>query len=223
MRNSSIVDEDGANEVFSVNLTPKNWAKLCKDKSEGWFARNGEYSLDQLDAEIARLGRLKISYKAMAVTMGVGEDQDGANTGGSKYPVAESDEKKPDLDASNRALQQAFQGVYEAEGELAGDNKKLRASKTGKKVKRGEGGNPAPEGESLAEGSPDEANKKGLQEKKTKSEETLKDRRKKLAAAIGTSQEDQVAYNKATMATMSDSEYAPFRGNPLWKAQYVMK
>ncbi|KAK0612567.1 hypothetical protein B0T17DRAFT_564881 [Bombardia bombarda] len=58
MRNSTIVDADGANEVYLVDLTPKNWATLCKQKQEGWFRRNGQYSLEQLDGEIQRLQRL---------------------------------------------------------------------------------------------------------------------------------------------------------------------
>lgn len=232
-----MVDENGANEVFNVNLTPKNWAGLCKKKSEGWFARNGEYSLDQLDAEIARLERLRISYDAMAATMGIGPDKERANTGGSKYPVAVSDEKKPDLDASNEALKKAFQDVYEAEGELAGDNKKLRELKMVEKGKdKGDADGKQSGGDEAAKEDGDtedkkgddetqagqqsgEPTKKGLQDKKTKSENTLKERRQKLAAPISTSQEDQVAYNKATMANMSDSKYDPVPGAPLWNVR----
>ncbi|KAK0741578.1 hypothetical protein B0T18DRAFT_307044, partial [Schizothecium vesticola] len=51
-RNSTLVDVDGANEVLGVNLTPKNWATLCKQKQDGWFQRNGKYTVEQLDAEI---------------------------------------------------------------------------------------------------------------------------------------------------------------------------
>lgn len=256
-----MVDEDGANEVFNVNLTPKNWATLCKQKSEGWFARNGEYSLDQLDAEIARLRRLQISYDAMAVAMGIDTDKEHDNKGASKYPVAGSDEKIPDLKASDKALHKAFLGVYESEGDLAGHNKKLpvRASKTVKEVKgkgdetpgpttekkpvpktvepptQATGGNAATEtgrtaaaatggtpatsgtpaaalatgektGETQGAGSRVEETENEIKEKKRKSEQLLKEQRKTLAAAISASQEDQVAYNKATMASMSDGE-----------------
>ena len=65
MRNSTIVDADGANEVWTVDLTPKNWATLCQQKQEGWFKRNGDFSIDQLDAEIQRLDRLSRSYAAL--------------------------------------------------------------------------------------------------------------------------------------------------------------
>ncbi|PMD59936.1 uncharacterized protein K444DRAFT_722797 [Hyaloscypha bicolor E] len=51
-RNSTIVDEDGANELQSVRLTPRNWAQLCQDKVTQWRATNGGYSYEQLEAEI---------------------------------------------------------------------------------------------------------------------------------------------------------------------------
>lgn len=65
IRNSTIVDADGSNEVHTVVLTPKNWATLCKGQAEGWYSEYGYYSLAQIDAEIARLTQLQMSYSAM--------------------------------------------------------------------------------------------------------------------------------------------------------------
>jgi hypothetical protein len=38
---------------------------LCKQKADGWFSRNGQWTIEQIDAEIARLTRLLFSYQAM--------------------------------------------------------------------------------------------------------------------------------------------------------------
>lgn len=63
MRNSTMVDADGSNELHGVLLTPPDWATYCKNKADGWYERNEGYTLEQLEAEIARLKRLRISYE----------------------------------------------------------------------------------------------------------------------------------------------------------------
>ena len=112
IRNSTIVDSDGANEVQGITLTPKNWATLCQQKQLGWFKRNGNYSLEQIDAEIERLQRLKISYDVL---------NDLTLSATSTYPVSDSTKAKPtttettaDTDLSNK-----FKALYNAEAELA--------------------------------------------------------------------------------------------------------
>ncbi|KAH8678320.1 hypothetical protein BX600DRAFT_532153 [Xylariales sp. PMI_506] len=65
LRNSMIVDGNGANEVAGVTLTPRQWATYCKHKAENWYKRNGNYTVSQLDAEIERLQNLKLSYEVV--------------------------------------------------------------------------------------------------------------------------------------------------------------
>jgi hypothetical protein len=46
-------------------------ATLCIKKASDWYACNGGYSLEWLDAEIERLARLQLSYEALnEVTIG---------------------------------------------------------------------------------------------------------------------------------------------------------
>ncbi|KAK4183746.1 hypothetical protein QBC35DRAFT_418305 [Podospora australis] len=131
MRNSTFVDADGANEVLLVNLTPKNWATLCKQKQEGWFKRNGQYSLEQLDAEIQRLTRLLASYETLqAVTTPGGT---GANGGAPAkalepaFPIANPSEVAPtkSLVDSDADLAQAFKTLYIKEAAFNNQSVKL--------------------------------------------------------------------------------------------------
>ena len=55
LRNSTIPDADGANEFYGVSLTCGRWATYCKRIAEGWYDRNGKYTIGQINAEIARL------------------------------------------------------------------------------------------------------------------------------------------------------------------------
>jgi hypothetical protein len=80
MRNSSIVDSDGANELWGVELTPKNWATICKNAVDGWWKKNGMYSIEQLTAEINRLMQVRASYAAM---------KEAFNPDDSAYPYVE--------------------------------------------------------------------------------------------------------------------------------------
>ncbi|KAK3985320.1 hypothetical protein QBC44DRAFT_405143 [Cladorrhinum sp. PSN332] len=110
MRNSTIVDADGANEVLLVNMTPKHWATLCKQKQEGWFRRNGSYSLEQLDGEIRRLTRLLSSYETLQTLPSLRSD----------FPLADPADVKPDidLDTAEKNLHAAFENLYIAEANV---------------------------------------------------------------------------------------------------------
>ncbi|KAI1192407.1 hypothetical protein F5X97DRAFT_317457 [Nemania serpens] len=145
LRNSTIVDADGVNEVQGVNLTPKNWALLCQQKARDWFKRNGTYSLEQVEAEIARLNQLKLSYEALrsATTAKVptfpvqapeappkvkGGDGDGTTTGGDGGGTTTGGDgggtttgggTNPS-DNIDTLLSTAFTKLYSAEGKLAG-------------------------------------------------------------------------------------------------------
>ena len=55
LRNSTIPDADGANEFYGVSLTCGLWASYCKRIAEGWYDRNDNYTISQINAEIARL------------------------------------------------------------------------------------------------------------------------------------------------------------------------
>lgn len=137
MRNSTIVDADGANEVLLVNLSPKNWATLCKQKQEGWFRRNGQYSLEQLEAEIQRLQRLLTSYEVLRqvttpkrISRDPNRGANGAPAGASgapSFPLANPEDMKPasDLKASDDALEQAFKDLYIAEAVMNSQEAKV--------------------------------------------------------------------------------------------------
>ncbi|KAI1119698.1 hypothetical protein F5Y10DRAFT_273838 [Nemania abortiva] len=43
-RNLVVIDPDGSTEWQEVNLTPANWATLCKEKVDQWQAQNGRLS-----------------------------------------------------------------------------------------------------------------------------------------------------------------------------------
>ena len=111
LRNSTIPDSDGASEVYSVSLTPNRWATYCKRKAEGWYARNGGYTLGQLDAEIARLTSLLDSYNMAETTV-----KDHAGT----YPVANPTKPTTDPKTTTQTLTTKMTALYTAQGELAG-------------------------------------------------------------------------------------------------------
>ena len=112
LRNSTIADADGANEVYGVSLTPSRWATYCKLKAEGWYDRNGKYTLGQIDAEIARLEGLLSSY----------HDLDQAIKGGKerKYPVQGAIEPPKKISETQGTLDQNTSDLYNAQGSLAG-------------------------------------------------------------------------------------------------------
>lgn len=121
MRNSTFVDADGANELQGVNLSPKNWATLCQKKSEGWFKRNGEYSLPQLDAEILRLENLKLSYNVMKGL---------TDKATPEYPLKAPEGEGSGTESSDQQsaddLKAQYEALYKAEADLAGESAKIR-------------------------------------------------------------------------------------------------
>ncbi|KAL1844760.1 hypothetical protein VTK73DRAFT_1845 [Phialemonium thermophilum] len=173
MRNSTMVDADGANELLGVVMTPKNWATLCKQKQEGWFKRNGEYSLEQLDAEIGRLQRLQTSYQVLqSVTTGADK---------STYPIANADSAKPsvDLDAAQTKLRGAFKDLYDAEAKMNNETAVLRSKKTD-----------------------DERKTFASSKEYTDAVSGLATARAELAATIKTDTETRAAWNKYNMARL---------------------
>lgn len=131
MRNSTIVDADGANEVLLVNLTPKHWATLCQKKQEGWFRRNGSYSLEQLDGEIRRLSRLLSSYETLQTVTTPREHPAVANsklpTLRSDFPLVDPADVKPDVDpeTADKNLHTAFENLYIAEATVNSMNAQI--------------------------------------------------------------------------------------------------
>ena len=110
-------------------------ATLCKNKADGWYRRNGEFSLEQVEAEIDRLGRLLLSYKAMSAAMGftVTETDDNITLGAQdansvKYPVAPG--TKPDTAANDVTLQAAYTDLYTKQAALTAAVNKLTQAKT---------------------------------------------------------------------------------------------
>jgi hypothetical protein len=107
-RNSTIVDEDGVNELQSVRLTPRNWAQLCQDKVTQWRATNGGYSYEQLEAEIERLTELSISMDMMKTAI--------TNT---DFPVDKTaGDPDPSVDTANTGLKTAYSDLYKSQGAL---------------------------------------------------------------------------------------------------------
>ncbi|KAK3711832.1 hypothetical protein LTR37_009350 [Vermiconidia calcicola] len=128
LRNSTVVEVDGSNKVNLVSLTPKNWATLCKMKEDGWFARNGDYTLEQLNAEIDRLSRLLVSYKVMGSAMGytIAPDLTVSDPDATKvtYPVDLPGEA-PDTKGPSDNLQTAYADLYTKSALLSAVNRKL--------------------------------------------------------------------------------------------------
>ncbi|KAL5346190.1 hypothetical protein ACLOAV_008456, partial [Pseudogymnoascus australis] len=126
-RNSTIVDEDGANELQSVQLTPKDWAHLCQVKADDWKDMNGGYSYDQLVAEIGRLKELGISMEAMQEAI-ASSGVSNQTPSGEPRPKAEDSVAGP--------LKSAYAALYAAQGKLTGlyaskaDAEKIRNQST---------------------------------------------------------------------------------------------
>ena len=127
LRNSTIPDADGANELYGVSLTPGRWATYCKLKAEGWYARNGRYTIGQIDAEIARLEGLLASYKKMEEAVKGGKDR--------KYPVQKAQEPSKKVDETQRDVDSALTALYDAQGLLSGATWNLAHAKPEEKEK----------------------------------------------------------------------------------------
>ncbi|KAE8150823.1 hypothetical protein BDV25DRAFT_139419 [Aspergillus avenaceus] len=186
IRNSVVVDADGSNEVNLVTLTPKNWATLCRKKEEGWFERNGHYSLEQLQAEIERLERLQTSYVAMGEAMGFTITLNpklsvtGPDTTKIKYPVADPG-GSPSTKPADDAAKAAFKATYEAQGALADAERKLRQN---------------------TDKSQDQKHKDDVKAK----EAALNEKRKELANKTAAQQDAHSEYAKWAISTMNDQD-----------------
>ncbi|KAK0105142.1 hypothetical protein ONS95_004459 [Cadophora gregata] len=113
LRNSTIPDADGSSEVYGVSLTPSRWATYCQRKAEGWYRKNGTYTLAQLDSEIARLESLKDSYKSAQDLLGDG-------TGKPVYPVANAVAPTTNREDSKKAINDNLALLYKAQASLSG-------------------------------------------------------------------------------------------------------
>ncbi|KAF2019517.1 hypothetical protein BU24DRAFT_386453 [Aaosphaeria arxii CBS 175.79] len=121
LRNSTIPDADGANEVYGVALTPGRWATYCKRKAEGWYQRNGNYTLGQLDAEIARLSSLLDSYNTTNTKI---------TKSPSEYPVKGATASTTlELEKKKANVTTATNNLYDAQAELADKAKAEAAAK----------------------------------------------------------------------------------------------
>lgn len=129
LRNSTIPDTTGSSEVYGVSLTPSKWAAYGKRKVEGWYARNGTYTLAQLDSEIARLESLLRSYE-LASSL-VDKDKDGKP----QYPVVGALHPSQSLEDSKAKVEAAMTSLYEKQAALAGVISNLRQGKPGDQEK----------------------------------------------------------------------------------------
>ncbi|KAK5163218.1 uncharacterized protein LTR77_010804 [Saxophila tyrrhenica] len=174
----------GVSLVQQVSLTPKNWASLCKQRVEGWFARNDAYSIDQLDGEIERLNQLRISYLTIATAMGMTVDAQNNVTAvdatKATYPLPAADATEPTKpSAADGTLQTAYQGTYTAQAVLAGAMKKAQAA-----------------GKTPADILEDDAVKTATT--------TLNTSRANLAAAVDTHRQAAADWTKWASSTMTD-------------------
>ena len=127
LRNSTMVDADGANEVYGASLTLSRWATYCKRKAEGWYERNGKYTLGQINAEIARLEGLLDSYNKVEAAVKGGENR--------KYPAQKAVQPTKPIAETQKDLDKAMTDLYEAQGLLAGAKWNLEHAKPYEKEK----------------------------------------------------------------------------------------
>ncbi|KAK3361626.1 hypothetical protein B0T24DRAFT_684657 [Lasiosphaeria ovina] len=113
MRNSTIVDADGANELQEVNLTPKTWASLCRDKVEGFKTGRPAFTRDQVTSEISRLTEFEASLNALKTEVTASPPT---------YPK-DNVGPKPDITTEQAGLTTAYSDLYQAQGKAnGGDN-----------------------------------------------------------------------------------------------------
>ena len=121
MRNSSVVDSDGANLVYTVTLEPKQWATYCKRNAEGWYNRNGTYTLGQIENEITRLQSLLQSYtKAHGLI----------ETSPLTFPTNGAETPATTQDKANTEVATALEELYKAQAKVTGDRIKKVPSPT---------------------------------------------------------------------------------------------
>ncbi|KAG4291462.1 hypothetical protein FPRO06_03347 [Fusarium proliferatum] len=116
LRNSTLPDETGASDVYGVSLTPARWATYCKRKAEGWYDRNGAYTLGELDSEIARLNTLASSYTAAQEL--IKDHKYPADT--STTPAAIKSPTVAKVSDADTALAASLSTLYTAEGNSGG-------------------------------------------------------------------------------------------------------
>lgn len=160
-----------------VTDIPLHRATLCKGKAEGWYKKNGNYSLEQLQAEIERLTRLKISYITMGEAMGFVFKEESISIGkrepkNATYPVKPDSndqvDQAPDTKTADTAVKKALKDLYASQGAFA------------KKESKKKGG------------------------EKNKQETDLDNKRKALADAIETQGEKHLEYTKWAIANMKE-------------------
>lgn len=128
LRNSTIPDADGSSEVYGVSLTPNRWATYCKRKAEGWYDRNGKFTLGQLDSEIARLESLLQSYDSAGDLI---KDKDGKR----QYPVKDAEEPKVTPDETKQGVKDKLSTLYGDQAALSGAKYNLDQLLGGKDAK----------------------------------------------------------------------------------------
>lgn len=114
LRNATIPDADESSEVYGVSLTPNRWATYCRRKAEGWYNRNGSYTLAQLDSEIARLESLLESYNSASTLI---KDEE---SGGRAYPVHGATAPTVKLEDTKKKVTDGLAALYRAQADLSG-------------------------------------------------------------------------------------------------------
>lgn len=114
LRNSTIPDAEGSGEVYGVSLIPNRWATYCKRKAEGWYERNGRYTLAQLNSEIARLESLLDSYTSAETLV--------KSKG---YPVTDATKPTVSLQDTKNAVSDKLSALYQAQAALSGSKYNL--------------------------------------------------------------------------------------------------
>ncbi|KAG9505073.1 hypothetical protein J7337_002039 [Fusarium musae] len=129
LRNSTIPDATGSSEVYGVSLTPSKWATYCKRKAEGWYTRNGTYTLAQLESEITRLESLLRSYELAKSLVEAGKDDK------TQYPVAGAEPPSETVKDTEAKVNEAMKTLYEKQAAVAGVVYNLQQGKPGDKEK----------------------------------------------------------------------------------------
>lgn len=115
MRDNQIVDADGADELQLVILNPRNWAALCRDKVENFYASRENFSIDQVIAEKDRLTRLQATLEALQQAINENRYPQRATP---SDPPAPPVQPAKTLSVSNQELKDAYTALYTAQGKL---------------------------------------------------------------------------------------------------------
>ena len=185
LRNSTIPDVEGSSEVYGVSLTPNRWATYCKRKAEGWYDRNGKYTLAQLDSEIARLESLLESYKSAGNL--IKPDENGKR----QYPVKDAEKPTVNPDETKKGVTEKLSALYVEQAALSGAQYNLKQLLGDKGAKK--------EAIDAAKGKVDEAQKAVV-----KAQKELKDAKD----ADQTARRNMNEYNRMVLdgASLGDAE-----------------